>query len=511
MNSIVSAKASARPSNRVLAAAVASAKQDDKKADTPKTDAKKPAAEADCGCEITQPPDVLAYVNGVKIATKEVDDQVKEQVDGLKQQVVEARKKELDLDINTMLLEDEAKKRGITEAKLIDMEVVSKVPRPSEAEAQAFYDKNKGQIDGAFDQVKEQVIGYLLTQRQQDQAAAFAESLRKASSVKVLVSDVIPPVTAADREKVLALVGGRKITSGDVENNLKAIVFDAQEKIYEVRKHELDLKINDILLTQEAAKLKVTSSALLQDEVVSKVKKVTEADARDFYDKNKAQIKEDFDQLKDKIIAYLQQQEDQTTEKAFADKLRKPAAIQVYLKGPEQPVYQISTEGRPWKGSATAPVTIVEFTDYQCPSCARTAPILQKLVSEYGDKVKLVVRDFPLQMHDNAFPAAEAAEAARAQGKYWEYTDILFNNQSALQPPKLKEYATQLGMDRAKFDAELDSRKYAETVQRDVSDGMRVGIDSTPTVFINGRKIQDKTYESLKAVIEEALKQSAKK
>jgi protein-disulfide isomerase len=137
--------------------------------------------------------------------------------------------------------------------------------------------------------------------------------------------------------------------------------------------------------------------------------------------------------------------------------------------------------------------------------------MLDKVAQEYSDKVRLVVRDYPLAQHKNAFKAAEAAEAAREQGKYWEYTAVLFANQKELGLEKLKEYASKVGLDRKKFDAELDSSKHANKVQRDMQDGMRVGVNGTPAVFINGRRVSDRTYESLKAAIEEALKAAAKK
>lgn len=156
-------------------------------------------------------------------------------------------------------------------------------------------------------------------------------------------------------------------------------------------------------------------------------------------------------------------------------------------------------------------MTIVEFTDYQCPSCAATQPTLERLVKEYGDKVRLVARDFPLSQHADAFKAAEAAEAAREQGKYWEYAAILMRNQSALSVPKLKDYASELALDRGRFDKALESGKFAEAVQRDIEEGTRLGIDSTPTVFINGRRVSDRSYEALKASIEMALKVQPKK
>src|SRR2546423_570679 len=163
------------------------------------------------------------------------------------------------------------------------------------------------------------------------------------------------------------------------------------------------------------------------------------------------------------------------------------------------------------KGNPNAAVTIIEFTDYQCPTCGRTAPILEDLMKEYGDRVRLVARDFPLEMHKNAEKAAEAAEAAREQGKYWEYTAILFKNQEALEVPKLKEYATQVGLDRAKFDQALDTGKFYDKVQRDLREGEKLGITGTPTIFLNGKRLRERTAESLKAAIEAALKATASK
>jgi protein-disulfide isomerase len=116
-----------------------------------------------------------------------------------------------------------------------------------------------------------------------------------------------------------------------------------------------------------------------------------------------------------------------------------------------------------------------------------------------------VVRDYPLPQHTNAFKAAEAAEAAREQNKYWEYAAKLFSNQSALEVEKLKQYATDLALDRSKFDAALDGGKFKQHVQRDLRDGNRVGIRGTPTLFLNGRQVSDRSYEGLKRAIDAAL------
>src|SRR6185436_19461777 len=155
------------------------------------------------------------------------------------------------------------------------------------------------------------------------------------------------------------------------------------------------------------------------------------------------------------------------------------------LTAPVAPAFSIATDDQPAKGNPNASVTIVEFTDFQCPSCALQHPVLERIVNEFGDRVRLVVRDFPLSQHADARKAAEAAEAAREQGKYWEYVTVLFRNQSALGVDKLKQYASEVGLDRARFDAALDSGKFAEKVQHDVIDGDKLGINGTPTLYIN--------------------------
>jgi protein-disulfide isomerase len=386
------------------------------------------------------------------------------------------------------------------------------VKRATESEALAFYQQNKSQIQQDYKEVNESIINYLTTQRQQVEADKLANSLRSSYPVKVIVEAPTPPSKPEDARRVFATVNGTDITSAMIEDALRPFIFNVQEEIFKLRKSALDVKINDTLLEQESQNRKITTRALLDAEVAGKVKTVTESDARDFYDKNKDRIQGDFPQLKDRIINYLGQLEEQKAESAFAEQLRKAAKIQIYLKEPEAPVLSIATDDRPARGRVDAPVTIIEFTDYQCPSCGALHPIVQQLAGEYGDKLRLVIRDFPLDRHENAFKAAEAAEAAREQGKYWEYIDILFHNQNALGIDKLKEYASQVGLDRARFDANLDSGKFAEQVKRDLSDGNRLGIDSTPTVFINGRKFTgEKTHDNLKAAIDSLLKDSEKK
>lgn len=193
----------------------------------------------------------------------------------------------------------------------------------------------------------------------------------------------------------------------------------------------------------------------------------------------------------------------------MAARLRQGANIKLLLTEPEAPRQLISVDDDPAKGVATAPVTIVEFTDFQCPSCAAMQPILEEAIKTYGTKVRFVVRDFPLPSHTNAFKAAEAANAANAQGKFFEYTALLFQRQKALDVPSLKKYATEIGLDRARFDAELDKGTYRAEVRKDITDGEMYGVGSTPTIFINGIMLRTLSAEALREAIDRALAAAA--
>ncbi len=295
----------------------------------------------DCACESQVLPATLAVVNGVTISARDIEKATGESVRKLQGQVVEARNRELDLIINSRLLDAEAKKRGVTTAKLLELEVVAKIKPPTQAEVQTFFEQNKKRIQRDFASVKEEIIQYLTEERQRVEAKKFADSLRAASDTVVKTAQPAPAKTEAERAQVLATINGASITAGDVEDNLKALVFDVQERVYEIRRNELELNINDTLLTQEAARRKVTTNALLEAEV--KPKQVTEEQARLFFEQNKERVSGDFAQTKDSIISYLQTAEIRISERAFVEKLRAAASIEVFLKKPQSTAFPISS------------------------------------------------------------------------------------------------------------------------------------------------------------------------
>lgn len=295
----------------------------------------------DCGCESKPLPEVLSIVNGVKITVKDLDADTQSRVAELKRQVVEARKAELDLQINSKLLEAEAKKRTVSSSKLLEEEVVKKAAEPTEADARAFYDEQKARITDSsgkpveFDQVKDRIIALLRSERQQELAKKFAERLRTAADLKLLVDTATPPAKPSDRQRVFATLSNQQITSAHIEDSLQPVIFSVQEKMYELRRRDLHRKINDVLLAQEAQKRHVTTRSLLETEVTSKIPVFTEAEAQKFYDTNKEKMNGAFTDLKEQILRHLQNAEKEKLQLAFAATLRKGAVIEDFLTPPE--------------------------------------------------------------------------------------------------------------------------------------------------------------------------------
>lgn len=461
----------------------------------------------DCGCD-QQVPEVFATVNGQNITRQDISAS-QARIKELHDQVKDARKNELDLQINSYLLEIEAKKRGVARGQLLREEVIAKVTEPTDADAQQFYSQNKERIPTDFAAAKSEILNYLRTQRQEAQANLLADRLRAAAQVKLSGLAVSPPTKESERARIFATVNSKNFTSADIEDSLRPLIFNVQEQVFTLRKSEVDQKINDTLLAAEAAKKSVTTRALLDSEVTAKVPQITDAEAQKFYDENKSRVNGEFASVKPQIIEYLREKARFAQERKFADELRRAASIQIFLSPPVPPVYTIATDDQPARGNPNAKVIVVEFTDFQCAGCNAARQVLDSLFAEYGSRVQFVVRDYPLTQHEHASAAAEAAEAAREQGKYWEYAALLLRNHEALQPEKLKEYATALQLDRTRFDSALATGRFKEKVERDLRDGSDLGLSATPSWFVNGRKVTDLSYSGLKAQIEAALKEAA--
>ena len=455
----------------------------------------------------TQSPVPIVVVNGQTLTSSDFDPNVRQQLETLDQKIAAARKDVLELQINNTLLDIEAKRRRIDSQRLYESEVRSRVPTPTPAQIKKFIDDNRSQFEGADPLVTNQrVAAYLQDEAESKLADELVKRLRQTTPV-VMGVDVNTP-NLADAA-VVATVGGQPVKAALIKERLKPIVYRIQLDAYTLAKRQADQTVDNMLLLDEAKKRQIGPEEIIRTEISDKVRTPTEADVTKFYADNKARINGDLDSLRNQIAMYLREQDQRRLERELSDRLRKNANVRWLISEPAQPVQNVSVDDDPARGGANAPVTVVEFTDFQCPACAAMHPVLEEVLKSYGDKVRFVVRDFPLGQHEHAQKAAEAANAAKEQGKFFEYIALLFERQKALDVPSLKKYASELGLDRTRFDAALDRGTYAAEVQRDVEDGEVYGVGSTPTIFVNGVQLKVLNAEGLREAIDRAAKSPA--
>lgn len=447
-------------------------------------------------------PTSLVVINGQTFTTADLDPALRQELERLDDKIAEARRSVLDLQINTTLLDVEAKKRRIDTHRLYELEVSSRVPTPTPAQIKKFIDDNRQEFEGFNPEVaNRQAAAYLHDEAENKLADDLVNRLRKSNPVVIGVDINSPNLNPA---AVVATIAGQPVKAETLLERLKPIIYRMKLEAYEVTKQRAEQMVDDTLLLEEARRRQVGPEQIIRTEVSDKVRDPTEEEVAKFYSDNKARISGDLNSVRNQVALYLQNESRQRLEKDLSARLRKSANIQWLITEPPQPIQNVSVDDDPARGDVNAPVTVVEFTDFQCPACAAMHPILDEVLKSYGNKVRFVVRDFPLNQHEYARKAAEAANAANAQGKFFEYVTLLFKNQKALDVPSLKKYASEVGLDRARFDAALDRSVYAAEVQKDVTDGEMYGVGSTPTIFINGVQLRTLSTEGLKAAIDHA-------
>ncbi len=305
-------------------------------------------------------------------------------------------------------------------------------------------------------------------------------------------------------KKVAAVVNGQSITVDELDESYGGRIA---QQIYSMRKNALDDLIDQKLLETEAKKRNMTVDLLFKEEVDSKVTDPTDEEIKTIYEANKDRIGQPFDQAKLQIANSLKQNRKNILKDQFLAKLKETSKIETTLKSPPVQRVTVSAGNTPILGNESAKVTLVEFSDYQCPFCGRARATVNQILDTYKDKIKYSFRDFPLSFHQDSFTAHVAARCAGDQGKYWDYNRILFNSQQALKPEKLKEYAKQLGLNVKDFNNCLDTNKYTAAVQKDMDEGAKAGVSGTPSFFIDGIMISGaQPFSKFKEIIDEELK-----
>jgi protein-disulfide isomerase len=313
-------------------------------------------------------------------------------------------------------------------------------------------------------------------------AACTKESAAKSEPVRT-------SATNDSGTAVLATVGDEKITMSDIRDRAGDQLGELETQ-YQVMKSKivsamLDSILRDKTLTAEGKKSGKSVDEMIAAEAGPNGFEPSDAEITAWYNDNQSRVgNRPLDQLRSQIADLLRSDKRKAAEQRLQDRVNAERKVTVAY----QPYrLHFENEKAPTFGKPDAPVTLVEFSDFQCPFCRAVAPALKQVKNKFGDKVQIVYRQFPIpSLHPNAFKAAEASLCANEQGKFWELHDVMFEDQNKLAVSDLKQTARKLGMDGKKFDACLDSGRYVEQVQNDQREGQRAGVKGTPAMFING-------------------------
>ena len=332
----------------------------------------------------------------------------------------------------------------------------------------------------------------------------------------------ISAVAVAQSVRNLAVVNGEAITEDDVfraaggalrqldETRPESNAKYEREKLA-IRWRALNSLMERKLVRAEAAKLMISEEELMETEVENYLQDIPDPIVEAFFEANKRRmpltLRLPRQEALAQVRAYMGQQAYRMQHDSYIERLTKKYAVTTYLEPLRS---DIRTAGYPSRGPEKAPVTIAEFSDFECPFCAAMIRTLDAVQRQYGDKVRIVYRQFPLTyLHRNSQKAAEASLCAHEQMKFWELHDAMFANQRELSVDALKRKAAGLNVEPQAFNQCLDSGKHAEAVSQELDEGYEAGVQGTPTIFINGRMLfGNRDVADIRKVIDDELRRA---
>jgi protein-disulfide isomerase len=305
---------------------------------------------------------------------------------------------------------------------------------------------------------------------------------------------------------VAATIGGEKITVGELNAAAKDRLARLDTEAYRIKKGVLDGMVEDKLIAEAAKKKGVAVDKYVAEEVDSKATAPSDDELKSLFDARKGAMGNmTFDQAKGQLKDFLMQNRKAQAKQALVAKLRQDADVKINLEPPRTKI-DVS-DAKNAVGDKDAKVTLVEFSDYQCPFCKRVRPTVWRLVDEYKGKLRYVFMDFPLSFHKDARKASEAAWCAGDQGKYFDMNRKIFDNQDKISVDDLKKNAKDIGLDTKKFDKCLDGSAHAKDIDASTAKGAAAGVSGTPAYFINGIMISGaQPYEAFRDLVESELK-----
>jgi predicted DsbA family dithiol-disulfide isomerase len=343
---------------------------------------------------------------------------------------------------------------------------------------------------------------------------AFVRITLPVAAIWCLLASIAPAVSAqTSDDSIVVRIGERTIRLTDVEawwqKHDPGSFADIHERLYAARKRALDALIGETLVLMETQKTGETAEELFKREVSTRIQEVSEAEIKKSFEDLRSTIPSNwsYEQAQPVLIERLGQQRRNRAQNEYLEGLWLTFgnAATINFQRPRRtptPATPIS----PTIGSATARVHIVEFGDFECQYCRQIAPVLRRLVAQYGDRVQFTWRDYPLPIHRGAALTAEAARCSHDQGRFWEFHDALFTDGESATSDRLLKHAEDLGLDLDTFSQCIEEHRHRQSVSNDVSEGQRLGLVATPVVLINGRPIVGSaSFEMYERVVIEEL------
>lgn len=315
---------------------------------------------------------------------------------------------------------------------------------------------------------------------------------------------IFKPAPAAG---VAASIGGEQILEKDLEAGIESDVYDAEMKVFEIKFGKLQAMLLEKFMNQDPNKKGLSNDEFL-DKYIAKGIKITDAEIEKFIIERKIPKDQVNPEIRERIKQFLEVESKKLAVDKWIGEKTKKTPVEVYLKKPQRPVFDVNVKDAPFKGGSDAKVTIVEYSDFQCPFCSKAALVMGEIEKKYGNKVKIVFKNYPLPFHSQARLAAEAALCAGEQAPkfFWKMHDAMFADQTKLDNENLISSAKKIGVKEAEFKACLLATKHKAVVDADMAEGQKLGLKSTPTFFINGKLVSGaQPQEVFSEIIDEEL------
>lgn len=312
---------------------------------------------------------------------------------------------------------------------------------------------------------------------------------------------------ASAGDGVAAKMGDIVITEQELVSGIEAELYEAEQRIFEIKFNKLKGMLMEKLMEADPRKQDLSNDEYMDKFIASSIK-ISENEINTFVKERNIPQDQMNAELKGRIENFLVMQKKSEAVEAWLGKQSEKSPIEVFVKKPRRPSFDVEVGTSPALGPGTAKVTIVEFSDFQCPYCAQASEVVHSIKKKYGNKVRVVFKQYPLPFHKDAKKAANAALCANEQStdKFWKLHDIMFKDQAKLSVADLKKSAGSIGLKAEEFNNCLDSDKYAAQIEADINQGQNLGVKSTPTFFVNGMLVSGaQPLEVFSEIIDEEL------